>query len=43
MPRRGYTTQPEVSTPGEPPKAHGALKGRQTENGENTRLPALIM
>jgi hypothetical protein len=32
MPRRGYTTQPGVSTPGNRPKPHRALKGRQTEH-----------
>jgi hypothetical protein len=43
MPRRGYTTQLGVSTPGNRPKPHRALKGRQTEHGENIRLPAFIM
>jgi hypothetical protein len=37
--RRGYRTQPGVSTPGIGPKPHRALKGRQTEHGENMRLP----
>ena len=39
MPRRGYTTQPGVSTSGNRPGPHRALKGRQTERGKNTRPP----
>ena len=42
MPRRGYRTQLGVSIPGNRPRRL-ALKGRQTEHGENTRLPAFIM
>jgi hypothetical protein len=37
--RRGYTTQPGVSTPGNRPKPHRALKGRQPEHDKNTPLP----
>jgi hypothetical protein len=39
----GYTTQPRGFNRGEPPKPHRARKGRQTENGENMRLPAFTM
>jgi hypothetical protein len=37
--RRGYRTQPGVSTPGNRPNPHRALKGRQTEHGKNTPRP----
>ena len=37
--RRGYTAQPGLSTPGTGPSRTASLKARQTEHGENMRLP----
>jgi hypothetical protein len=39
MPRRGLYRSARGFNPGNRPKSHRALKGRQSERGENMRLP----
>jgi hypothetical protein len=37
LPQRGYTHSARGFNPGEPPKPHRALKGRQTDGDKNVQ------